>query len=275
MKTNFYHLKTMVGAVSLAFTLASAGAVTLTNVPMQGGMLMPAVSYNAASSVLSVNLPAETPQLTPLLASNLGDCFDPADPWYNCLDPSRQGLAFSRRYGFNMATGSDPLPAGTAIWIRKLSGSPGLEFYRYRSMAPKAWEPIFGTAGTTNALQWNQVMFHPGVTAPPGTNTYTATFELFLLDTATGTPIAGSSSGLLVFNWSTVPDGRPALAVAPMIAIAWPSATSSNWVLEAADSLSGSPWTLVTNTAVLLDGQPAVLLEPQEALRVFRMRLVP
>ena len=114
-------------------------------------------------------MPAEVPQLTPLMVSNPGDSFDPADPWFDALDPSRQGLSFSRRYGFVMDTMTDPLPPNTAIWLRKVSGSPELGFYRYSGSAPKAWEPIFGTAGTTNALFWNGMMFHPGVTAPPGT----------------------------------------------------------------------------------------------------------
>jgi hypothetical protein len=247
----------------------------LTSVPMQGGMLMPMVSYHAVDGTITVMAPTESPQLTPLLVSNAGDCFDPADPWFECLDPSRQGLAFSRRYGFNMDTASDPIPAGTAMWIRKVSGSPSLGFYRYRSTAPKAWEPIFGTAGTTNAMQWNQMMFHPGVTATPGTEAHAAVFELFLLDTTTGLPVAGSSSGPVAFNWTTVPDGRPTLTMATKVAIGWPAATTTNWVLEAADSLYDANWTAVTNTPVLLDGQPAVLLDPQQALRVFRMRLVP
>jgi hypothetical protein len=54
---------------------------------------------------------------------------------------------------------SDPLPANTAIWLRKLAGPPEPGFYRYSGSAPKAWQPIFGTAGTTNALYWNTDMF--------------------------------------------------------------------------------------------------------------------
>ena len=34
---------------------------------------------------------AEVPQLTPLMVSNPDDSFDPADPWYDFLDPGRQG----------------------------------------------------------------------------------------------------------------------------------------------------------------------------------------
>ena len=257
-----------------AGVVVSASAATLTNVPMQGGMVMVMLSYDAGSGGLMAMAPMDVPQLTPLLVSNPGDGFDRADPWYDCLDPSRQGLAFSRRFGFTMDVNSDALPAGTAIWIRMLSSSPGLEAYRYRSTAPKAWQPIFGTDGSTNALQWDGSMFHPGFAAPPGTGTNTATFEAFLLNTATGQPVPGTDTGPFTFNWTVVPDGRPTLSVAAKLAITWPS-SATNYVLEAADSLPASNWTQVTNTPVLLDGQPAVVLDPSQASKFFRMRLGP
>ena len=104
---------------------------------------------------------------------------------------------------------SDTVPVGTAIWIRKLSGSPGLGAYRYGDVDPKEWEPIFGTAGSTNALEWDQVMFHPCFTAPPGTQAYTATFEAFLMDTATGTPLPGGSTGPFVLDWTNIAGWPP------------------------------------------------------------------
>ncbi len=80
------------------------------------------------------------------------------------------------------------------------------------------------------------MMFHPGVTAPPGTNTYAATFEAFLVNTSTGVEVPGSSTGPFTLNWTTVPDGRPALNIAQKMVIAWP-ATATNCVLECADTL--------------------------------------
>jgi hypothetical protein len=261
------------GLATLTLMLPSRAAV-LTSVPMQGGMVMPMLSYSATAGALLVNVDPAIPALTPLLASNPGDRFDPGDPWYDSLDPSRQGLAFSRRYGFVMNTGTDPLPGGTAIWIRKLSGSPELGAYRYRSTAPKAWEPIFGTAGSTNALLWDGMMFHPEITAPPGTNSYSATFEAFLADTSTGSEVPGSSTGPFTLNWKSTPDGRPALSLAQKIVIAWPASTS-NWVLEAADTLPSANWTTLTNAPVMLDGQPAVVLDASGAGKFFRLRLAP
>lgn len=232
------------------------------------------VSYHAEHGHLHVMMPEDVPQLTPLLLSNPGDTFDPADPWFDSLNPSRRGLAFSRRYGFVMDTMSDPLPVNTAIWLRKVSGSPELEFYRYSGSAPKAWEPIFGTAGTTNALFWNGMMFHPGVAAPPGTNSLTATFEAFLMDTTTGLEIPHSSSGPLVFNFANVPDGRPVLEIGTRLVVAWPSETAG-YELEWADSVSASQWNAVTNKPVMVDGQLAVVLTPESATKFFRMRKAP
>ncbi len=98
------------------------------------------------------------------------------------------------------------------MWIRKLSSPANLNLYRHSTSVPKAFEPIFGTAGVTNARYWNGMMFHPTVAAPPGTNSYAATFEVYLLGTTTGQEVPNSSSGPLVFNWTNVPDGRPAVS---------------------------------------------------------------
>ena len=160
----------VVCAFSLTMAAGSGRAATLTAVPMQGGMVMPMVSYHSSDGKMHVMMPTTVPQLTPLLVSNPGDSFDPADPWFGALDPSAQGNAFSRRYGFVMDGNTDLLPAGTQIWIRRLSGSAGLSAYRYQETAPKALQPIFGTDGVTNALYWNGKMFHPVFAAPPGTS---------------------------------------------------------------------------------------------------------
>jgi len=273
-----YPLTKYVTAACVAWWVAAAvpaSATVLTQVPMQGTMVMPKLYYHASTGTLTVWVNPKVPQLTPLLVSHPGDYFDPADPWYDSLDPTRQGLAFSRRYGFVMDGNSDTVPAGTAIWIRKLSSSPGLGAYRYGDVDPKEWEPIFGTAGSTNALEWDQVMFHPCFTAPSGTQAYTATFEAFLMDTATGTPLPGGSTGPFVLDWTTLPDGRPTLCAGPNCIISWPATTTTNYLLEAAESLSASSWTTVTNIPVVQNGQWVVVVDPGEARKFFRMRLGP
>jgi hypothetical protein len=262
-------------AVLLTVAAGSGRAATLTAVSMQGGMVMPMVSYHSSDGMMHVMMPATMPQLTPLLVSNPGDSFDPADPWFGALDPSAQGKAFSRRYGFVMDGNTDLLPAGTQIWIRKLSGSAGLSAYRYQETAPKALQPIFGTDGVTNALYWNGKMFHPVFAAPPGTNSLSATFEVYLLDTTTGLEVSTSSSGPLVFTWTDVPDGRPSLNIGVRtlgIVVFWPTA-ATNWALEGTDTLAGGTWTPVTNAPVTLEGQSAVVLESGETRKMFRMKL--
>lgn len=266
--------KTFLCALAIAVAPTAVWAATLTVVPMQGGMVMPMLSYHADDGRLHVMMDSTVPQLTPLLVSNPGDNFDPADPWYDALDPSRQGRSFSRRYGFVMDALTDPLPAGTQMWIRKLSGSSGLSAYRYASTAPKAFERIFGTDGATNALYWNGMMFHPTFTAPPGTNTCTATFEAYLVDTSTGQQIPNTSTGPFVFNWTNVPDGRPELGIGQRIVIFRPT-SATNWALEGTEVLTGGTWTLVTNPPVLMEGQLAVVLAPDEPRKFFRMKLAP
>jgi len=265
----FWSLAALGGPAYCAF-----GAI-LTSVPMQGGMVMPMVSYSTADGHMHVTSPLETPTLLPLLVSNPGDSFDPADPWFNTLDPSAQGASFSRRYGFVMDANTELLPANTQIWIRKLSGSPELKLYRYRATDPKAWEPIFGTEGVTNALYWNGMMFHPGVAAAPGTNNLSAVFEIYLLDTVSGAELQNSSSGPLELNWTNEPDGRPELQLNQRMVIDWPVDTSTNWVLECAASANAADWTTVTNTPVLVDGKPSVVLEGSAAQEYFRMRFIP
>jgi hypothetical protein len=266
----------VVCAFSLTMAAGSGRAATLTAVPMQGGMVMPMVSYHSSDGKMHVMMPTTVPQLTPLLVSNPGDSFDPADPWFGALDPSAQGKAFSRRYGFVMDSNTDLLPAGTQIWIRRLSGSAGLSAYRYQETAPKALQPIFVTDGVTNALYWNGMMFHPVFAAPPGTNSLSATFEMYLLDTTTGLEMSASSSGPLVFTWTDVPDGRPSLNIGVRtlgIVVFWPT-SATNWALEGTDALTGGTWTPVTNAPVTMEGQSAVVLEPGEARKMFRMKLV-
>lgn len=261
-------------AVIVVGTPLAAPAAILSGVPMQGDMVMPMIAYDAGLGRLRVMMPPTAPQLTPLLVSHPGDQFAPDDPWYDFLDPARQGLSFTRRYGFVMAAATDPLSRELEIWLRKLSGSPELGAYRYSGSAPKEWEPVFGTAGTTNAMMWDGLMFHPAFTAPPGTNGLSAVFEAFLVNTVTGEEVPDSSTGPMTLRWTNVPDGRPVLSVATKVVIAWP-ASGQNYILESAETMPSARWTTVTNEPVMVDGQPAVVLDSSAAKKFFRMRLAP
>lgn len=174
-----------------------------------------------------------------------------------------------------MGIGSEELlPAGTAIWIRKLSGPAELAAYRYSATAPKAFAPIFGTEGTSNALYWDGMMFHPTFTAPPGTTTYQAVFQAYLVDTNSNAEAPDTSTPPMLFMFGNVPDGRPAMGLALKFAVSW-DAASSGWAVESSPSLVGTNWTLVTNTQVSVDGQPAVILPATEAGLHYRMRRWP
>ncbi|MEI7807017.1 MAG: hypothetical protein WCJ07_00880 [Verrucomicrobiota bacterium] len=262
-------------AILIAAGAQDVSAAILTQIPPPDSMAMPMVSYQASDGMIHVMMPGAVPQLTPLLVSNPGDSFDPADPWFNALDPSAQGASFSRHYGFMMDAMSDPLPANTQMWIRKLAGPADLKIYNYSSSVPKQLTPVFGTDGSTNAVYWKGMMWHPVVAAPPGTNSYTATFEVYLVNTANGQEVADTSIGTLTFNWTNVSDGRPALNLAQKIVVAWPSATATNWVLEATATVNAATWNAVTNAPVTVDGQPSVILDQNAAQQFFRMRFVP
>lgn len=254
-------------------------ATVLTNVPMQGSMLMPTVWYHADTDKVTVDLSdiLVVAQLTPLLVSHPNDSFDPADPWFDSLDPSRQGLAFSRRYGFVMHAMTDYLPEDRELWIRKGSATPGVSIYDYNDfVSPKSWNPVFGTAGTSNACHWSGLMWHVGVTAPPGTNFYSATFEIFVMNTSTGQEVSNSSSGPFVLDWTDVPDGRPQLQItAPatnQVQLSWP-ASATNWTLISAPTPISPTWNAVTTPPGTLDHQSVVTLAATNAAQHFRLQL--
>ncbi|MGP8234757.1 MAG: hypothetical protein ACLQVW_05040 [Limisphaerales bacterium] len=143
------------------------------------------------------------------------------------------------------------------------------------SAMPQLWAPIFGTDGSTNAMNWSGMMWMLTSTAPPGTNDYSATFEIYVVDTDTGEEIANSSSGPFALNWTDVPDGRPQLNIAAAtngMVITWP-ASATNWTLAATTNLASPNWTFVTNSPLAVNGQEVVNLEgvgPQQFFTMLR-----
>jgi hypothetical protein len=253
----------------------------LTTVPMQGGMLMPEVTYHADSDRVTVDLSGIglTAQLTPLLISNPQDTFDPADPWFEFLDPSRQGLAFSRRYGFEMNPNTDLLPWDRELWIRKISGSLNLDIYDYNSSTePKRWTPILGTAGSSNAVYWSGLMWHVGITAPPGTHNYSATFEVYVVNATTGQEVPGSSSGPFVLQWTSVSDGRPQLSITAQgtdeILLSWP-ASATNWTLVTSTNIGSGNWTPMNAEQVVFTGPTSADLKRQAIQQFYRLHRNP
>jgi hypothetical protein len=171
------------------------------------------------------------------------------------------------------------LPEDRELWIRKLSATPGVSFYDYNDfVSPKSWNPIFGTAGTSNACDWSGLMWHVGVTAPPGTNLYSATFEIFVMNISTGQEVAGSSSGPFVVDWTDVPDGRPELSLATLggnhLVVSWP-ATTTNWVLLSTTNLPAALWLTNATPVTTNHNQATVVISNSPARQFFRMQHLP
>jgi hypothetical protein len=290
------HVCKLFGLVFVAVAIP-APATVLQLVPRQGGMLMPEVSYHADTDSVTVDLSGlydqyNNPiiaQLTPLLVSHPSDRFDPEDPWYAFLDPSQQGRAFSRRYGFDM----DPtmigyVPENRALWIRNLGSSPELSFYDYMDEmynpagTGPTWNPILGTAGTSNAVYWNQGMWHLGVTAPPAppgtTNQYSATVEIFVVNTDTGAEIPNSSTGPFLLRWTAVPDGRPELAIrltsTNTVLVTWP-ASAVNWSLVSATNLTTATWSPNAAPVTINNNQASVVISNAAPQQFFRLQHLP
>ncbi len=275
-------MKLICGLMAVVALALSVDAAVLGLIPRQGSMLMPKVYYHADTDSVTVDLSAIgiIAQLTPLLVSNPNDSFDPADPWFKYLDPSRQGLAFSRRYGFDMDVMTDYLPWNRALWIRNLGSSPELSFYDYNDfVGALTWNPILGTEGTSHAVCWNLVMWHIGVTAVPAlpgkTNFYSATVEVYVVNTDTGKEVPNSSSGPFLLRWTDVPDGRPALTISPGatngVVLSWP-ASAVNWSLVSSTNLNSTNWIAVTNAVEFLGSRAAVPLNSLATRQFLRLR---
>jgi hypothetical protein len=248
-------------------------AAVLDMVPMQGGMVMPALAYSATTGRLSIEMEHEIPLLVPLRISHPGDSFRPEDPWFDALDPSRQGQAFSRRYGFVMSPLTDPIPAGTAITLHLLEASPELSFYRYMMGPPGGMAPLFGTAGTDPAWRWNGMMFHPLVMAPAVEADLEAIFEATLVDSVTGARVDGSETEPFVLRWVSVSDGRPVLGIATRIVLEW-DVQDGEWVAEAAPGPEG-PWTALEEAPIPSGSRRILLVTPSPGARFFRLRETP
>lgn len=182
----------------------AAYAATLTTVPMQGPMVHVGIKYadHGHGPHFHIHIDPIIPTLTPLSISHPGDNFDPEHPWFTDLDPSQEGRAFNRQYGFVLDSDSEPLPTGYGIWLRQISATPGLEVFRYRA-TPPTWIPIFGTDGSSDLFAWNLSMFHPAYTAPAGSGTHTAVYEAILVD-AQGNPTNVREQFTL--HWNVIPE---------------------------------------------------------------------
>lgn len=269
-RSPFHPLAALALATVAFVSSAIAHGITLTNVPMQGAMVHVGFAFHADHGELHAHIDPAVPVLAPLSVSQPEAMFDAADPWYDLLDPHHLGQAFNRQYGFVMDGESDPLPEGSAVWIRQVAASAGLQAFRYRGTDPKAWEPMFGTAGSTNIFAWTLTMFHPAYACPVNSGPHHADYEAFLVNAATGEPLTGIEPAQFTLTWTVAGQEVPSLALAPKLALSW-AGSGTNYVAEASADLANGPWTALTNTPVNVDGQLTLLLAPEATERFYRL----
>ena len=250
-------------------------AAELSVVPMQGAMVHINLGYSAATTQVTVHVDASIPALTPLLLSHPPDTFNTNDPWYASLDPEASGLAFNRQYGIVLDAASDTIPAGQGIWVRQLGATDGLQAYTYRSSGTnKVWQPMFGTAGSTNVLQWAFMMFHPAYAVPARIGSHEAAYEAFLVDTASGVPVEGALPAPFTLQWTSMgPDVQIAAAGDGSPVATWP-ACLTNFALEHATTPAGS-WESVGLAPATNDGWCRVTVVAGEHGPFFRLQRPP
>jgi hypothetical protein len=188
----------------------SAAVLTTLPTPMdQGGMLHINVSLQGSNLVA---LPeAGTPLIQPLSGWKPGDSLDAASPWYSTLDPAQGAGLFSSRFGLLIDAGAtDPLPIGAKIMVGWVSGTAGLEAYRWRNTpAPQLFEGIMGTGGSSVSWDWSSVshgMMHPLFVMPAGSSgSATATLSFTLVDSS-NVALAGYNPTQATLNFSVVPE---------------------------------------------------------------------
>jgi hypothetical protein len=218
--------------------------------------------------------------------------FDPAQP-YAVLN----GTAYSRVLGWydqgtTGANGDDFYDtyaaqlSGNYVWIEKTGGSPELKTYLINEDVTgdpgTPYTPIFGTDGSSTQWRWDGKMDHNAyavalehLTVP--NQLFTAAYHLYVGDAA-GNPVPGYGDTTTTWRWQ-----GPTVAVVPtpgiartnaQIVISWPP-TVTNLTLVAADSLTTTNWTAVTNAPFPLNGKTAVILDTSASQAFFRLQLTP
>jgi hypothetical protein len=202
----------MLKFTTLSFLAAAlpASAAVLTTLPSptdQGGMIHINVALNG--SAMEVLLDTGTPGIKPLAEWKPGDTLDPSSPWYATLDPSQAAGLFNSQFGFVMSGDSDLLPAGSTILIGWVSGTAGLESFRWRNTTPQLFDGILGTDGSSTSWDWgtvNRGMMHPLFSMPAGSGgTASATLSFTLADSS-GVALPGYTAAQTTLNFSVVPE---------------------------------------------------------------------
>jgi MYXO-CTERM domain-containing protein len=196
-------MKTVITTLALTALSSSAAFAAYVTPGFAGGtqsgpMVMPNVVFDGQNLTIDALLDDEMnpisqfPVLRPLTAP---DAFDPARP-FSVLT----GKAFNFQYGWNLDGNSEFLPPGTSIWIEETASTPGLEAY-----TAMTYQPIFGTAGTSEKWRWNGVMAHNAYAVPSSVGDWSASYRLYVGD-ASGNAVAGYGDAAITLNWTSVPE---------------------------------------------------------------------
>ncbi len=156
-------------------------------------------------------------------------------PWFDYLDPNRDNLAFSTRYGFNTTT-AYAVPDNVTVLIKAISISSGLSGYFYSDGGAGQGfgggdqstiqflcafgEDLTDPGQSYSTVSWSSdslAMWHPVFIAnAPGD--YSATFEVYYGDQNTGEALPGYSSAQWTLEWHAVPEpGTNALILGGLV----------------------------------------------------------
>ncbi len=188
---------------------ADAAILTMLPSPMtQGGMIH--INFSLDGFTLAAVPEAGTPVIQPLSAWKPGDSLDAASPWFSTLDPAQGAASFNSQFGFVIDAGnSDPLPVDSKVLISWVSGTTGLEAYRWKNTDPQVFEGILGTAGSSVGWDWSSVshgMMHPLFVMPAGyTGPASATLAFTLADSS-NVPLSGYNTAQATLNFTVVPE---------------------------------------------------------------------
>jgi len=111
------------------------------------------------------------------------------------------GQRYNAQYGW-MVDGVWVPPEGSTLMIRQVGATPGIRVYSGRSLAGMSpFSPIFGTAESSDAIEWSGTMLHNWYAVEQAGN-FSVTCLVYFAD-AQGNPLPGYETGSATLNWST------------------------------------------------------------------------
>lgn len=122
---------------------------------------------------------------------------------------SLDNMFYSDQYGWVLDGIVDP-GFGNSIWIQMIDQTSGLDTYeggRRMMIDEQTFNPIFGTAGSSDAWQWSGMMTHNWYAAAE-MGDYEATYSIYVGDSA-GNAVDGFTAAEVTLNLRAVPTPAP------------------------------------------------------------------